>query len=406
MRACTRLNQSLPSVCYGPILSVMSLGQESSGMACPEHGLGRYAEGILRTGYPLEFQVEEILRTHGWLTISNRYYLDDVQGSVREIDIVAYKVETVCDFRMYTTLLISCKHSANRTWALLSKRINTRDPNKDWQPLHTWTNCPECDQMLNEEAVRAEYVKDLERSSAVKCIGLPRSHVFAFQEMDAATGRPENDTAVFGSVSTLLKALAYEKSILPTRVAERRLYQFSLLSVVEVPDLLELHFDQQGVSPASVGEALYLADYIVNRERFSARVHFVQVRALEKLLGAYDALHDLNCAHFERMHGEFYSTVLTSDTRRKAVLSAFRAFLAPRIRMWLPDGEENAFSPAELDAQWDESGQMVVIRAGLSPSIAAELNAEDYVRRSARIALRQAFHYSGNFRFAADEPPF
>lgn len=365
-----------------------------------------YSQGILRTGYPLEFQAEEILRAHGWVTISNRYYLDDVQGSVREIDIVGYKADTISDFRVYTTLLISCKRSTNRIWALLSKKIDTRDPNKDWRPLHTWTNCPECAEMLAEEAIRAGYTEALEGLSTRRCMGLPKSHVFAFQEMDADTGRPENDSAVFNSVSTLLKALAYEKSILATRVAERRLYQFNLVSVIDAPRLLELRFAGECVVPADVPDALYLADYIVSRERFSARVHFVQVGALEEVLAAYDALHEDNCRHFKRMQDEFYSTVLVNETRRKAVLSDFRAFLVPRIRLWLPPGEEDSFAPAAVDAWWDESKKLVVIGGGFSGSLAAELNGADYICRTARIALKQAFHYVGPFRFAEDEVPF
>ncbi len=45
-----------------------------------------------KTGFGLEYTVSSILENDGWTVINNKYYIDDVQGSAREIDIIAYKV--------------------------------------------------------------------------------------------------------------------------------------------------------------------------------------------------------------------------------------------------------------------------------------------------------------------------
>jgi hypothetical protein len=362
-----------------------------------------YSKGVHRTGFVLEFGVGEVLRRQGWVIIGNRYYLDDVQAAVREIDIVAYKVDKVRDFLLYTTLMISCKRSADRIWALLSKDINTRDPNRDWHPLHTWTNCAECDEMLSGDAARRSYVDAVQRSDASACMRVPDSHLFAFQEMQADTGKPENDSAIFGSVTSLLKALAYEKSMLPGRAADRRLYQFNLLSVVDAPGLVRLHFQHDDVLPRTTSDEIYLADYIVNRERFSARVHFVAAGSLEPTLRAYAALHETNRQYFGAQYDEFYETVLTTTARRQAVLPLFRTLLSRRIIAWLPDGEEEQFSAESLDAFWDGSEKLVKITCNLPPNVLPSLNSDDFIMRGAKAVLERAFHYTGPFTFAEEE---
>src|SRR6266478_9767795 len=95
---------------------------------------------IRKTGFVLENEVAQILRSAGWTVISNKYYVDDFENSVREIDLVAYQVKVVQHFKVYTVLVISCKKSEAKAWALLARDINLRDPNSDWWPLHAWTN--------------------------------------------------------------------------------------------------------------------------------------------------------------------------------------------------------------------------------------------------------------------------
>jgi hypothetical protein len=72
---------------------------------------------------------------------------DDFEGSVREIDLLAYKASKAQPFSVYTTLLVSCKKNLSNAWALLARDINLKDPNSDWWPMHVWTN----DKSLNYE---------------------------------------------------------------------------------------------------------------------------------------------------------------------------------------------------------------------------------------------------------------
>ena len=55
--------------------------------------LSKFEESIIKTGFDLEYQVSEILRKNKWTVINNKYYVDDVQQTVREIDLIAYKTK-------------------------------------------------------------------------------------------------------------------------------------------------------------------------------------------------------------------------------------------------------------------------------------------------------------------------
>jgi hypothetical protein len=86
--------------------------------------LKAFEEQILKTGFPLEDRIAEILKAAKWSVISNRYYVDDTEKAVREIDLVAYQITNVQHVDVYTTLIISCKKSESNAWALLARGIN------------------------------------------------------------------------------------------------------------------------------------------------------------------------------------------------------------------------------------------------------------------------------------------
>jgi hypothetical protein len=95
-----------------------------------------FEDEIRKTGFVLENRVAQELKANGWTVISNKYYVDDSEETVREIDLVAYKSTRVQRFDVYTTLIISCKKSDSNAWALLARDINLKDPNSDFWPLH------------------------------------------------------------------------------------------------------------------------------------------------------------------------------------------------------------------------------------------------------------------------------
>ena len=83
--------------------------------------------GIAKSGFVLEHKVSDLLRAHKWSVINDKYYLDDVQESAREIDLVAYKISRRSDFLVYTALILSCNRgeTASRIHFINAAKLDT-----------------------------------------------------------------------------------------------------------------------------------------------------------------------------------------------------------------------------------------------------------------------------------------
>jgi hypothetical protein len=227
--------------------------------------------------------------------IANKYYIDDHQDTVREIDLIAYRTTKLPDFRVATIVVVSCKKNEKDAWVLLAKDVDRRDPNIDWQPIHTWSNDKVLKHVLGTPEWRIEYPDFVRKRACGDLHQVPGRHIFAFQEMNKVSGKPNNDRSIFESVTSLMKAQAYEPA-LPQRNRPRSVYQFNLLSVIET-DLVRLDFSGNGdIAETEVDEETYVARYIIAKQQTFARIHIVRFAALFKALKRYDALHEANVA--------------------------------------------------------------------------------------------------------------
>ena len=138
----------------------------------------KLSEGIRKTGFVLENRIASTLKQSGWTVISNKYYEDDFTSSVREIDLLAYKVSKVRQFDVYTTLLISCKKNDSNSWALLARDINLKDPNSDWWPLHAWSNDKGLQYQLAEAGCGKTYHDELAKLGVTDALSVPAVEVF------------------------------------------------------------------------------------------------------------------------------------------------------------------------------------------------------------------------------------
>ncbi|MFJ5409557.1 hypothetical protein [Pectobacterium punjabense] len=115
--------------------------------------LKSFSENIKSTGFILENMISSTLSNNKWNVINNKYYIDDVAKTAREIDIIAYKAAKIEDVFVYTTLIISCKKNEEKIWALLSKELNKNDPNLDLEPQHNWSNHPLINYQLSKNNI-------------------------------------------------------------------------------------------------------------------------------------------------------------------------------------------------------------------------------------------------------------
>jgi hypothetical protein len=133
-----------------------------------------YAEQIAKTGFVLENRIAKALKSAKWTVISNRYYVDDAEESVREIDLVAYQVSKIKHFDLYTVLIISCKKNESNAWALLAREIDLKNPNYDWTPLHTWTNDKAVQHQLNDALCARRYHAEIISAGVTEALSAPR----------------------------------------------------------------------------------------------------------------------------------------------------------------------------------------------------------------------------------------
>lgn len=282
-----------------------------------------FSEQIKKTGFVLENAIAQQLKAARWTVISNRYYVDDAEESVREIDLVAYQVSRVQHFDVYTALLISCKKSEANAWALLCREIDLKDPNSNWQPLHAWSNDKAVAFQLSQSDSARLYHESIAPSKIGNALRTPAVDVFAFQEMSKSSGAPQNDKAIFSATTSLMKAQAYELGALPQRRTKPAAYQFNLLSIVD-SDLIRLFFDGTSIETQPVEQEHYIARYIIKKQATFSRIRFMRADAFATLLPEYSALHRENCRWFDAQCDEFYVDIVKDSKRAEILISDFR----------------------------------------------------------------------------------
>jgi len=339
-----------------------------------------YAKEILKTGYVLENAVAVSLREAGWTVISNKYYEDDLAGSVREIDLLAYKVSKVQGIDVYTTLLISCKKSSKNAWALLARRINLSDPNADWWPVHAWSN----DKSLSFEIARPEFAKTyrdrLNRVGVSNILTNPEYEVFAFQEMDRN-----------------------ELGVLPSRKKNPCVYQFNLLSVVDA-DLVRLVMTDGEITQEAIESEHYISRYIIKKRETFSRIRFVTHSHFRKILPDYDHLHKVNCGWMIDSIDRFYEDILSDWPRVRVLLEDFRdrAFWPLYTTVTKDFGEK--LNKEMISLGWNENENCAIVELPFNSDQLLALNDDNDVKAAIGSVLQKVYRYSGDFKFSVDLP--
>ncbi len=281
---------------------------------------------IEESGFPFENLVSTKLREHGWTIIPNRFYLDDVKGIEREIDILAYKSshnkkEDIC---FYTSLIISCKKSSKNKWCFLTRDSDNNDVNVNYFPFHFLTDDARLKYMTYSEmsSIEEQYKAD---QQIKKLYHFPKS-IISYQILNDKSFI--KNEAMYDSIVTSIKALESEKSNLlkkrrGSNESYKRYYSFNLLSLFD-GDMIDCNFDPNGVVTYSdISAFQYLNRHIVNKEEHFYSVHFVSKGGLEKALSSYDALAKLNFKIFLGFVDIYYKDIFKNDEKVKLLWDSF-----------------------------------------------------------------------------------
>tara|TARA_R110002096_G_scaffold416576_2_gene619266 strand:- start:82578 stop:83726 length:1149 start_codon:yes stop_codon:yes gene_type:complete len=364
----------------------------------------KFLAGIESTGFGLEFLISSCLVDNKWTVINNKYYIDDVQGSAREIDILAYKTKIKNGIQIYTTLIISCKKNTENSWALLAKEKDINNPNIDWNPITLWSNEPILKLIIEHYEWKKKYLKS--SSDLCENIFSPKKHIFAFQELSNKTGKPKNDKAIFDSIVSCMKSQEYEINGLAKRKKEKSLYNFNLISVIDAP-LLRINYKDNSTTLEEINSDIYVGSYIINKKETHSRVHFINSNNFNSSLSHYDKLHKHNLEQSVILTESFYDNCLHERKKINLFLKDFNRTLHWDIYEVLkeirPD-REIGFKDTDINWSQEKECVQISIDSVYENSEVESLNTNLKIQASVSSALKKYYHYEGPFFFDNDIP--
>ncbi len=373
----------------------------------------KFETTIRKTGFELEFNVSECLRKHKWTVINNKYYVDDVALTVREIDLIAYKINIVESIYVYTVLIVSCKKNEENIWGLLSKDKNINDPNTDWYPVSAWSNNEVLKYMLSNYNWKDGYLSLCKDYDIHADLIEPEHHIFAFQEMNKANGSPKNDKNIFASISSLMKAEGYELSSLSKRKKEDCLYNFNLISVADT-ELVKLHFGEESVDASLVDNDKYIGSYIVNNNDVQSRIHFINSEKINDVISSYDKLHQMNRVYFKGLVSNFYKDAVKNIDKTEVFKKPFLKSIIFKVNRVLKTYHNTLVDEDDFNLFWNKDKGSLEIDLSLGIQFPSEsedaaiekLNSDKSLNEGVRKSLLKYYRYSGDYIFSNDYIPF
>lgn len=277
----------------------------------------RITKAVSKSGFPLEHEIVTILQSHHWQTITNRYYIDDIKGVEREIDIVAYKImrDDVEAIEYVTSLIISCKKSDKNTWCFLTTESDYNDVNINWSPYHFCTHDDALKYMsqTNVQQLLSAYKNDYNIAPLFET-----KHKVAAYQILGEKSSFEGNTAIHDSIITSIKALNDEKL---SRIAQhekdpyKRYYSFHLLSVFE-GKMVENFFCSIGENEIlDIDEIKYVNRHIINHKEDFYMVHFISKQMFEKVISRFDNLHEINEHALPQLRMDFYTNIFLDKSK-------------------------------------------------------------------------------------------
>lgn len=291
------------------------------------------------------------------------------------------------------------KSEAN-AWALLARDINLKDPNSDWWPVHAWSNDKALNFKLSEVGKSRQYHKRVTELGVRDALQDPTVEVFAYQEMDKKSGRPQNDKPIFSAITSLMKAQSYELTALPARKKKPSIYQFNLLSVVDT-DLIRLMFSGDDITYSSIDTEHYLARYIVRKRETFSRIRFIKADTFSNALEDYSRLHSANCKWSAEEVDSFYDGLVNDWNRSKILTEDFKKRIQFSIAICL---DLKYSEVGDVSVNWDEKTKEVWVGVLVEHSDIAKLNASESVNNATKKALQAIYRYEGKFTFSEDIP--
>ena len=360
-------------------------------------------QAIKLSGFPFENEVSMLFKQHGWTIIPNRYYIDDVKGIEREIDILAYKSwnDNEENIWYYTALIISCKKSSSSKWCFITRDSDNQDINVDYFPFHFLTNDKRLQFMTNNSLPSFE--KQYKKDKKVKNIySFPKS-IISYQQFVEDCFKKNED--IYNSIITTIKALESEKSNLLNRKKKQSFfYSFYLLSLFD-GDMIDCNFNSDGsVSYVDITSINYLNRHIVNKEEHFYSVNFISKQVIDNKINEYDSLAECNRVLFPSMITSYYEDIFKD---RERVMISWESFVSSTsfVLTLIISRELNRNIDIKIQDYSFEDGSLKLSIVETSStfadinSIYHVLNNDEWAKGYVKKHLSLSFRYKGDFVF-------
>lgn len=275
---------------------------------------------IPKTGFLLEYNVAEKFKNKNWDVITNKYYIDDISGIPREIDLLVTKTESYRGIDIKTSILISCKKSESDDFLFLTKLKDSGTTNITYYPKQYVGN--ERLKYINaKEDLDFHVFTEINILNEYRELFATSSEVFAFQQMSKSNQSPQNQKAIYSSVTSLVKALEYELGKSKSQGNKKVIHNFYLLSVCETTLFSGLVSTGNSVVVKKINYILYVNQYIVNGKEASYPMSFTTFDNLDSCIDKFDVLHTESSKSYKSLIELFFVKILTSFQDRREYMT-------------------------------------------------------------------------------------
>ncbi|MFB0494649.1 hypothetical protein ABID99_000886 [Mucilaginibacter sp. OAE612] len=364
-------------------------------------------KAIEKTGYVLEHKVASMLEKEHWSVIHNRYYLDDVTELQREMDMIAYKTVLLeDDVKLFTALIISCKKNSEFDWVFLTRKAPGMDININMLPVNFSSNIDVFNYQVSDiDWSKEKFIKKYDSNSLINKMYNYNRVVFAYQEIRKSNNAPSNDSNIYSSIASLIKAQAYEISSLKDgrKKNQKYIYNINLLSVADL-DFHELHYENDKVTVSEINRINYLNRFLISSQEQHSKIDFVKFDILKSVIEEYDTLHKWNINFYRTVNKDFFDNVFKDYKKKSFIINKTKSQYLDLVKFSYRQETGISKDFTFLVLETDENGLNINV---------SDIDSEnEHLNRNERLKIRTAdwlkdnFKYSGNFTFTDDFLPF
>lgn len=364
--------------------------------------------GIKKSGFVLENRVSALLKQNGWSVIQNRYYIDDVNGTEREIDMIAYNVLTdpIENISYYTALIISCKKNEKNYWVFLTSEDTEDDPNMEYFPIHYATKDVRLSHMIIE--AENEIIRKLKAKLTLNSFTSCCRRINAFQLVNKESYNADKDTngSIYISISTIIKSLEAEKKNIHTK-ADKRFYSFYLYNIFD-GEMIDIDLGNDSVN--QINNINYFNRHIINRVDNHYRIRFITEEYLNNNITELNHLFITDKEIYPQLITDFYINIFEHRDRVKLYWGDFERAMLNYLNYIIEKkvhGVDDKLK--ELGYTWNTTTSQLEIEFGTQnyenvSKIITVFNSDEDLEKYTAKRLKDIFRYEGKFIFSDDLP--